>query len=170
MHVTEVQSLMPVPSRMNTALRRGTTGDHTSRMGHANSFPKAQFQVEVKAELSTEPNKPQMVMSEKYRGAVQAVIPCEVRHGSTRQGMEHRRANGGLIQSTPNLGTRLILIVDGTNAADSVVHSTIPWNVDVPPDNKTLTYRFLPTSASYLVLYLLERSTQAPDHADLLHK
>ena len=55
------------------------------------------------------------------------------------------------------------------------MRSTIPWNMDVPLDNRTLTDKCLPVSASHLVLYWKEvfgslGRARAPDHVDLLHQ
>ena len=62
----------------------------------------------------------------------------------TCPGMAHQRSNGGLIQSTPNLCTRLIFIVDGASAVSSfVMRSAVPWDMAVP-----LTTRHCRTSPS----------------------
>ena len=56
----------------------------------------------------------------------------------------------------------MIILVDGANNESSfVMRSTIPWNMNVPLDNRTLAYKFLPVSASHVVL-LLERSLRFP--------
>ena len=67
-------------------------------------------------------------------------------------------------------------LVDGANDVSSfVMRSTVPSNMDVPLDNRTLTDKCLPVSASHLVLYWKEvygslRHARAPDHVDLLHQ
>ena len=70
----------------------------------------------------------------------------------------------------------MIILVDGANDESSfVMRSTIPWNMNVPLDNRTLTYKFLPVSVSHLVLHWKEvygslRHARAPDHIDLSHQ
>ena len=64
--------------------------------------------------------------------------------------MAEHRSNGVLIQSTTNLCTRLILIVDGTNAVSSfVMRSTIPWNMDALLKNTTPSCIFFTKSGTF---------------------